>query len=88
MRLIDVDAFIEYAKERLDICADDLISMINEQPTVEAKPIVHGEWTHTGYADEFECSNCKIQMALSDDENAHPNFCPNCGARMDGKKVE
>lgn len=38
MRLIDADAFVEYAKERLDICVDDLISMIDEQPTVEEKP--------------------------------------------------
>ena len=36
--LISRSAFIEYAKERLDICCDDLIGMIIEQPTVEAIP--------------------------------------------------
>lgn len=61
---------------------------LDKFPTVEAKPVVHGEWMHTGYADEYECSNCKIQIALSDDKNAHPNFCPNCGADMRGKKNE
>ena len=44
--------------------------------------LIHGEWTHTGYGGEWECSNCKSQMALSDDTNSHPNFCPNCGADM------
>lgn len=33
MKLIDADDFIKYAKERLDICADDLIAMIEDQPT-------------------------------------------------------
>ena len=32
MRLIDADAFIEYANRRLDLCADELILMIEEQP--------------------------------------------------------
>lgn len=33
MRLIDADAFIDYANKRLDIFADELITMIEEQPT-------------------------------------------------------
>lgn len=33
MRLIDADSFIEYANKRLDIFADELTGMINEQPT-------------------------------------------------------
>lgn len=32
-RLIDADAFIEYANNRLDLFADELIEMIKEQPT-------------------------------------------------------
>ena len=33
MRLIDADAFIKYANEKLDLTADELTGMINEQPT-------------------------------------------------------
>lgn len=41
-----------------------------------------GEWldiysTHIAY----ECSNCHIQMPVTD----YFNFCPNCGADMRGK---
>lgn len=42
------------------------------------------EWTHTSIGGEWECSNCKSQMALSDDVHGHPNFCPQCGAEMVG----
>lgn len=33
MRLIDADAFIKYANEKLDLTVDELTGMINEQPT-------------------------------------------------------
>lgn len=33
MRLIDADAFIKYANNKLDLFVDELIGMINEQPT-------------------------------------------------------
>ena len=32
-RLIDADAFIEYANRRLDLFSDELRTMIEEQPT-------------------------------------------------------
>ena len=63
--------------------------IIKEQPTVEAKPVVHGKWVH-GY----NCSECGWSyMDYADADsypasgNPLPNFCGNCGADM-RKKVE
>lgn len=58
---------------------------IDEQPTVDAKPVVHGHWTDCidpfdGYHG-FQCSVCKrVNWEFLD----YP-FCPRCGARMDEK---
>lgn len=50
-----------------------------------------GQWVGTefdGYADgnpvyyEWKCSNCGC---IFEDEEPMYNFCPNCGARMEGK---
>ena len=86
MRYISADAFIEYANKNLDICASDLIYMINEQPTAEVVEVVHGEWIPTGgetlFLREFRCNRCKSRQL------GNTNYCPNCGAKMDGKKVE
>ena len=60
--------------------------VIGKTPTVDAKPVVHGKWKFNHLYDEWECSECECLIALSDDENGHPNFCPNCGADM-RKKV-
>ena len=54
-----------------------------EQPTVDAVPVVHGEWVFNGRFAElnhYACSNCsRTEFRMSD-------YCPNCGAVMDGKE--
>lgn len=47
-----------------------------------------GKWLYDGFAGEWLCSHCHSQIALSDDRNAHPNFCPECGADMRKKVTE
>ena len=59
------------------------IKRVVEQPTVEAVPVVHGEWK-TDYGVLFpvyRCSECNCATALG-----KTKFCPNCGADM-RKKV-
>ena len=41
--------------------------------------VKHGEWKKRG--NEKECSACKFIYYSNNDEF---NFCPNCGAKMDG----
>ena len=55
---------------------------IYEQPTVDAAPVVHGEWKPTGnmeewYCEEHICSMCSGIMIGT------AAFCPDCGAKMD-----
>lgn len=54
------------------------------KPLEDVSPVVYGEWKHTvtGYP---YCSNC--DWMPEEDEMLHTDyFCPNCGAKMDGKK--
>lgn len=94
MRLIDADAMNEElfykqlgGKDTL-ITAECAFNMINEQPTVEAKPVVHGEWDKKIM--NYCCSQCTTafydNLAWITDEFKLPNFCPNCGADMRGEK--
>ncbi len=60
--------------------------MIDDTPTLDYAPVVHGAWMFTvdhprerlGF---FACSECGIGVGLKTF-----NFCPNCGAKMDGGK--
>lgn len=48
-------------------------------PTVEAKPVVRGEWKSEfgSFFTIYRCSECNCATALG-----QTNFCPNCGADM------
>lgn len=59
-----------------------------------AKRDSHGEWIGTeydGYADgnpvydKWECSKCHEEFSCEGEPPPY-NYCPNCGAKMDGKR--
>ena len=54
-------------------------------PTADVAPVVHGRWVHDGRRiergiDWCHCSEC----GKSDNFCTRTNYCPNCGAKMDG----
>lgn len=69
---------------------EDALAFIENAPEEDVAPVVHGEWveeSNEAYSDACEayitwttylCSKCgnEIMKAF--------NFCPNCGAKMDG----
>ena len=72
---------------------DDVCDMIDSCPTVDAVEVVHGWWkgyVHSAlvrwkdgepvWADRnvYRCSRCDFGTI------AKHNYCPNCGAKMDG----
>lgn len=92
----DMDSFITRYKDsekiiwktahRTLVFAKEIIGL---QPTVEAVPVVHGEWIIKTDEYEFakwdECSICGHKLkAIGCGKDF--NFCPNCGADM-RKKV-
>ncbi|MFA6930310.1 MAG: hypothetical protein WCT05_08285, partial [Lentisphaeria bacterium] len=60
------------------------ISEVENQPTVETIPVMHGKWIFNvkkGYG-TMKCSECGTAFA----QQMIPfKFCPNCGAKMDGE---
>ncbi len=81
MRLVDADALKAKAFGK---CGGLIhTSDIDAMPTVDAVPAKHGRWIHHkgGYSDHYECTACGKPIVLT----AKWDFCPNCGAKMDGK---
>ena len=61
------------------------IDDIKSIPAADVAPVRHGRWIYakTYYdADECNCSLCGQLMTTA--INKRMNFCPNCGAKMDG----
>lgn len=84
-RLINAKAFhkfIEKQDEGADYTIYHFKEWLEQQPIIEAKPVVHGHWeTNSDRPDSLICSvcNCGFDMWKHDSHN----FCPNCGAKMD-----
>ena len=81
MRLIDADKFQEFIREN---CAASLVELwcelVRRQPTIEAVPVVHGEWKTDKFGlDRSVCSICGAVY-----EGNGGNFCAKCGAKMKG----
>jgi rubrerythrin len=74
--------FCHTDSEHEEALAIDLEQMINNQPTVDAVPVVHGEWikklrSNGGYIASITCSVCGCSW-----HRVTYNFCPECGADM------
>ncbi len=59
--------------------------LIDIQPAADVRPERHGGWQHNGNGGAV-CTCCK---GVSDEPFAiYYDFCPKCGAKMDGKDTE
>lgn len=88
---------MENKKRLIEIPADGIIripimdgnSTVGERiidlsnlPTVNAVEMVHGRWKRTPISGTLFCSACDKIPELQ----IETNYCPNCGAKMDGDK--
>ena len=100
MRIIDADALKRHEqkiateawkmkiKASVETILNQFIDDINHAPTINAVPVVHSEWipkekADTPYGLEMECAKCGFSVIVND--ALYFKFCPNCGAKMDGK---
>lgn len=80
----------------LDLPRDDyngIMEYIDELPSVEVEPVKKGKWIHDNRK-HIRCSECgnelPIQAVILRGETVYEyaggnNYCPNCGARMEGE---
>ena len=65
----------------------EVIDMLRAEPTVDAVEVVHGRWESTRFGDIriATCSACGAKQGLYINGRVpNLNYCPNCGAKMDG----
>lgn len=94
MRLIDADALLDelvgdynnFENVPHDVAA--MYEAVMEQPTIEAEHVRHGRWVFdrlvTTSGGTYGVRRCLVCEAYYQDIDDGWNYCPNCGARMDG----
>ena len=62
--------------------AKNITKGVQELPPADVTPVVHAYWIDTdNYYRRWRCSACSGHT-----KEAHPPFCPFCGAKMDGEE--
>ena len=90
-RLIDANALLDAMRDeefQTFVPLDEIDSVIDNAPTIDAVPVVHGKWLPTSIDPVdpyFRCSVCHYGTDTIFDGGDEPfKYCPNCGAKMDG----
>lgn len=100
MRMIDADELDRVMTTRAALDRDKnrkawarAICCVHDAPTVDAESVRHGHWidgaqNFTCGNFDYECSRCgaNINSNLGCDEDF--NYCPFCGAKMEGTENE
>ena len=63
--------------------------VIADIPSADVKPVKHGRWITWDDSGFTKCSCCNSEYYIADlqevgDSEGFVEFCPNCGAKMDG----
>ena len=81
-RYINLDELlnaIDKQNGRLPLWLDEIL--MGDCKVADVAPVRHGHWIDCNYGLTFECSECKYPT-----EYNLTDYCPNCGAKMDGDK--
>lgn len=83
---IEREALVHHFMTTRQYLAKDLVMdaayEVSKFPAADVAPVVHGRWIpfrSEAAGDIQYCSACDIGCTWM------PNYCPNCGARMDGE---
>ena len=68
---------------------DYVIRQIEDEerfPTADVAEVKHGYWKEyfSAGAFHYDCSNCDYGFSTKERAEKVPNYCENCGAKMDG----
>lgn len=77
--------FMPYAHAEESIDADVVISDIKGMKAADVAPVRHGRWIKRKTWNFHVCSECSFETPPY---TSFMNYCPNCGAKMDGADHE
>lgn len=96
-RLIDANVLIKETASIINfrkqhymptIEQEALLGYVKKLPTVDAVEVVHGRWIGDGWGSYIKrCSVCRsvpLREVGGRHDACYSNYCPNCGAKMDG----
>ena len=96
--VIGMDDYIKREALRDALYDADAITMngvkiLNQFPSSDVEPVKHGRWddsgqyTFPGGSTAVRCTECGCALTVSEFRLNNWNYCPVCGAKMDGSEI-
>ena len=80
------DVFSESPQEIPYLQAAKVLREASDTSAADVAPVVHARWgTHSDRPDSLICSVCNCGFDMR--KHGPHNYCPNCGAKMDGENL-
>ena len=75
-----------------DDMQDQIRDMVSRFPAADVAPVRHGRWVNEqmivgGFAETWAC-DCSVCGRTQREPLWKPNYCPNCGCKMDLKEEQ
>lgn len=61
-----------------------MLQDLEELPAADVAPVEHSSWVQVNSTQEHYCNECGADYDLYAYCKGFYNYCPNCGAKMDG----
>lgn len=71
-----------WTEKHIEELTQDFIVIPKDTPAADVAPVVHGKWDDSFDGITPVCSVCKRTHHIV---IRTPDYCPNCGAKMDGR---
>lgn len=65
-------------KRRADVLPGSTFDIVLKEPAADVTPVVHARWEDGSHGD------AKCPVCGREDMERNYNYCPHCGAKMDG----
>lgn len=82
-KLIDTDVL--RASKVASTIYDQMMYDIEHISSADVAPVKHGKWVFDAESYEWNCSECHYWPIDGSCDEDRTNYCPNCGAKMDGE---
>ena len=73
-----------YGTNKFGMLDEDIRAFIKAQPAADVAPVVHGRWEEASDGDGIVCPFCRTDFCTIIYDTEYFNYCPSCGAKMDG----
>lgn len=70
--------------EQVGYSREDAADCIRYMDAADVAPVRHGRWEEASDGDGIVCPFCRTDFCTIIYDTEHFNYCPNCGAKLDG----